>query len=691
MTSRNRTSIGIVVVFAVLAAIGGFVVREPIEAALATRAAHDIAGLDIAFDRFGHDGDAYVFDGIRTHTASGAAVARAERARVTIAGRAITIELERPVITFDPALYRDADRAVAHDAFARWHGDGSATIHVHGGSLEIASRTAGSTSAKLSFASIEGTVSAVPSGVTYDGELALVDGNESYAIVGRSRADASNTSVQHWSAAAIPLAALGSFVAASSTLHPLGGFAREIAIDDGAGLAGSLRLDGARIALGSHALGGIDGTLELVPGGIGTRHLSGTIDRVPFDAAGEVHDLRAHYAWLRDGSNDLGSLAGLATRLAGEPMLKSLRIEADAPGLAYAQYAMQGDHGPLAISVLQIDPNEPTLHLDTALAGDHIVSNGERTSAMGLRTHAVGGVNGDYFDIGRTYQPQGMLVRQGTLLRGPTDRAALAIHKDGGVTFAEFHLRGIARTPRGALPITEFNDWPPGHVSIITPDYGKELRASPATSFVGLEEIGTGKKTYRVTSVRAATSAIVPTFGIGIGPLERGAVLPRVGETISLEYRTDPSLTGVTAAIGGGPILLRGGEAYDDPHPPAPDEYDYRWPVVALARTNDARLLLVAVDGRHPERSVGMTRPEFSDTLVRLGATDAMALDSGGSVTLVSRAPGDANVTVRNVPSDNSAERWVSDALFVYSTAPAPTIVVPGATSTPLPEARPTP
>jgi hypothetical protein len=70
---------------------------------------------------------------------------------------------------------------------------------------------------------------------------------------------------------------------------------------------------------------------------------------------------------------------------------------------------------------------------------------------------------------------------------------------------------------------------------------------------------------------------------------------------------------------------------------------------------------------------------------------DAMALDSGGSVTLVARAPGDANVTVRNHPSDDSLERWVSDALFIYSSAPPPTLVAPVAASTPIPEARPSP
>ncbi|GAC1302688.1 MAG: hypothetical protein NVSMB19_12170 [Vulcanimicrobiaceae bacterium] len=682
----------IIAALAVLAAVVGFVVREPIERALVVRSANAITGLDVGFEHMARDGDAYVLDGVRVRTASGAALGTATRARVIVRDRALAIELERPHVDFDPARYRDADRGAAHDAFARWQaGAGTATIRVRGGTLSLGVPHAAGTT--LPFEAVDGTLHVTPAAVGFDGTLAFVDGAERFTIAGSTTAAATadGRPVQHWNAAAMPLRPLGAFVDAQSPLQPLGGFAREIALEDGATLGGTLRLDGARFTLGTHALAGIHGTLALRSGGVGTRHLAGTIDGLPFEAAGEIHDLHAHYAWLRDGSRDLASLGKLATTLASEPKLRSLRIEADAPGLAYAQYAMLGEHGPVAVSVLAIDPREPTLHFDTALAENHIVSGGERTSAMGVRTHAVGGVNGDYFDIGRTYQPQGMLVRDGSLLRGPTDRAALAIRKDGSVTFAEFHLHGVARTVRATLPITEYNDWPPGHVSIITPDYGKELRPTPETTFVGLEAVGAGRKTYRVTSVEAATHAITAAFGIGIGRLEKAAPLPRVGETIVLEYRTDPPLDGATAAIGGGPMLVRGGEAYDDPHAPAPDERDYRWPVVALARGSDARLMLVAVDGRHPERSVGMTRPEFADLLIRLGTTDAMALDSGGSVTLVSRAPGDANASVRNVPSDNSAERWVSDALFIYSSAPAPTIVAPAAASTPVPEARPSP
>ena len=140
------------------------------------------------------------------------------------------------------------------------------------------------------------------------------------------------------------------------------------------------------------------------------------------------------------------------------------------------------------------------------------------------------------------------------------------------------------------------------------------------------------------------------------------------------------------AGIGSGPQLLKDGAWYEDTHAPAPDERNVRWPVIAIGTMADGTLMFAAVDGRHPERSIGMTRPEFGELLRGYGMVDAMALDSGGSVTLVSRAPGNSATTVRNVPSDFDAERYVTDALFVYSSAPLGTIV-----TTPRPHVEPTP
>ncbi|MBV8584583.1 MAG: phosphodiester glycosidase family protein, partial [Candidatus Eremiobacteraeota bacterium] len=128
-------------------------------------------------------------------------------------------------------------------------------------------------------------------------------------------------------------------------------------------------------------------------------------------------------------------------------------------------------------------------------------------------------------------------------------------------------------------------------------------------------------------------------------------------------------LAGVTTAIGGGPLLLQGGKPYEDPNAPAPEERLRRFPVSGAALTAEGTLLLVAVDGRDPQSSVGLTRPEFGALMRGLGATDGMAFDSGGSSTLVARRLGDGTPSLLNAPSDG-VERPVADGLFVYSDAP---------------------
>jgi hypothetical protein len=438
---------------------------------------------------------------------------------------------------------------------------------------------------------------------------------------------------------------------------------------------GEATLSGERL----HGVRGLHGAIFVSGDAIAAPKIAGQVDGVPLDVSAEIDDFVPLASRPSKSARDFNQLARLLGGIADQANLTSIHIETTAPGVAFSRYGLTTEHGPLAVQVIAIDPHESTLRWDTALSGDRIISGGERTSAMGLRTGAIAGVNGDYFDIGRTYQPQGLLISHGEILRGPTDRMALVIHRDGNVTFGEFRLRGTLRTPRGDFPVTQLNNWPAGDVTVITPAFGKELPAAEGVTFAALEPLGTAGS-YRVESATPMSAPVPARFGLAFGPLARAQLHP--GEKVHLTFALDPPAADAVAGIGGGPLLLRDGQWYEDPHAPAPDERDVRWPVVALARLIDQSLLLVAVDGRHPERSVGMTRPEFADLLRSFKAVDAMALDSGGSVTMVSRAPGDSKVSLRNVPSDNSAERWVSDGLFLYSSAPAPGLLgVPAASA----------
>jgi hypothetical protein len=202
----------------------------------------------------------------------------------------------------------------------------------------------------------------------------------------------------------------------------------------------------------------------------------------------------------------------------------------------------------------------------------------------------------------------------------------------------------------------------------MTPVFGT-MRPAQGVTFAQLTPLDGEPHKYRVGNVAPLAEAVPATYGLAFGPLAKGP-LPHPGDIVDVEYDSIPSAHDVLAAIGGGPQLLKDGKWYEDPHPPAPDEREVRWPVIAVGRLADQTLLFFAVDGRHPERAVGMTRPEFATLMQGFGVLDAIALDSGGSVTMVARTATDPAIIVRNRPSDDDGERFVGNGLFVYSTAP---------------------
>lgn len=345
----------------------------------------------------------------------------------------------------------------------------------------------------------------------------------------------------------------------------------------------------------------------------------------------------------------------------------SLSSEFVAPGVVRGEYRLWTSIGPLHISVVGVDPHETTVRIGAALAGDHIVSHGETISAMAARTGAVAGINADYFDIGATNQPLNIVVQNGRLERTPSARATVTI-ADRSLRFGGYRFSGAVEAPSGRLPIDGVNTWSPhGGVSVFTPQYGGALPASATAALLAPASSPAPdglSGSYTATSVAPASGAPAATELAFNGP---SAV--QAGDHVTITMQTDPPLDPGATVLGGGPLLVAGGQPANDADAPAPEETNRRFPVAGIATRADGTLLLIAVDGRLPESSVGLTRPELGALMLGLGATDGMATDSGGSATLVARVLGEAAPRVLNAPSDGK-ERPVADGLFIYSDAP---------------------
>ena len=119
------------------------------------------------------------------------------------------------------------------------------------------------------------------------------------------------------------------------------------------------------------------------------------------------------------------------------------------------------------------------------------------------------------------------------------------------------------------------------------------------------------------------------------------------------------SWASVTAAVGGGPLLVRNHKAvFKTNENFAADQLMSRDARAAVGQLDDGRVILVAVDGGRPGYSVGMTTYELAQTMVRLGAVTAAALEPGKAVTAAFQGQ------VLNRPS-GKGEQPVKEALLV--------------------------
>mgnify|MGYP001263666007 CR=1 FL=1 len=348
--------------------------------------------------------------------------------------------------------------------------------------------------------------------------------------------------------------------------------------------------------------------------------------------------------------------------------------EAVGPGVSYDRWALQTPKGPLVVYITTVILTDPHVALAVATHGGGIVGQDEPLTGMADRAHAEAAINADYFDINGSGAPLNVVAIGGRFIHQPDGAAALAVGADGRVTLGPVTLRTtLADRSGSSLQVGAINDFGVNDgLSLLTPEFGGttdadlEIVLTPDTAVLG---------SYRVTGAVSDPQQLAQLAPGQVGIAARGAdAVGRLssfasGDVVTLAYDSTPQ--SIEYAVGGGPMLLQGGSLVTDAAAPAPQETDVRYPVTGAGISADgATLWLVAVDGRAPSRSIGITRPMLGSLLGALGASDAMAFDSGGSTEMAVRHLGDFDTSVVNVPSDGR-ERAIADALLVLNTAPS--------------------
>jgi hypothetical protein len=253
----------------------------------------------------------------------------------------------------------------------------------------------------------------------------------------------------------------------------------------------------------------------------------------------------------------------------------------------------------------------------------------------------VAAVNGDLYNVHKDYpgDPEGLQIMNGELVSGPsTNRVCFWIDAEGNPHRDDVRSRFQLTWPDGRTTPFCLNEARADDAAVLyTAVVGSTTRAHGGLECV-LEREGMGAwlplevgKTYtarvRKTSTTGNSALTRDTMVISLGP-KLLTQIPKVevGTVVNLTTATEPELSGIRTAIGGGPTLVRDGKVAEWPG------LRLRHPRTAIG-WNREYYFLVEVDGRQLRLSAGMTLPELADYMAKLGCQEAMNLDGGGSAT----------------------------------------------------------
>jgi hypothetical protein len=360
------------------------------------------------------------------------------------------------------------------------------------------------------------------------------------------------------------------------------------------------------------------------------------------------------------------------------------------PNVSYKRTVQFTAHGPVVLNVITA-PRPGGLYQLKPLLSNGTILGKERVTDMQKEvsgTATVAGVNGDLFNF-KDGHPSGMLM-QGRVLQSPPYRfrSSVGIGPNGKLNVQRVSFYGYWQGLGQRRPLTGLNQPPRGDgTSLFTPYWGASTPRIPGVAEAVLRPfppaVPGGELAGTVTFQRTGGGTAIPRDGAVL--LARGSQVAKLQQEATpgtqvltrLILSPDWLASGVTDALGGGPVIVRNGRAvWTAGEDFLPTQLGPRNPRTAVGQRRDGKIILLAVDGRRRGSSVGMTNWELAQAMVRLGAVTASALDAGGSTTMA------FDGKLLNRPSDPGGERPVAETLAVlysgvYAPAPALPVVSP--------------
>lgn len=336
-----------------------------------------------------------------------------------------------------------------------------------------------------------------------------------------------------------------------------------------------------------------------------------------------------------------------------------------APGLVLERIVDESI--PRRIFVLRFDPAGGRTTLDMALAGPRMPVMAT-LDEIARRHDAVAAINGDFGTSGPG-RPVHPFAVDGELIQTALQNVAMfALSRDGKRGYVGEPVPQVTISTSGGLfVIDRWNRGAPmeGEIAAFTPVSGDHDPPVGDVCAVRLMPDGAPKasrdhgvvRPYEVDALGCSVAAMQRKGGVVVaaqaGSDEAAELLSlAVGSTVKLRWTL--GWNGVYDAIGGGPVLVWGGEIVLDG---CEQSVCANAPRTGIGVTPDGTILLVVVDGRQYDWSIGPSLAEFAQIFLDLGAVRAINLDGGGSSQMI------VDGETVNRPSDGI--RGITNAVLV--------------------------
>jgi hypothetical protein len=353
------------------------------------------------------------------------------------------------------------------------------------------------------------------------------------------------------------------------------------------------------------------------------------------------------------GAVAVPALAHAATPIRGQTLM---------PGVVYSRQVDFTAHGPVVMHVIAAPRPTGLYALKPILSNDAVLGT-ERVTSMQRRSS-------DEATLASVNAGSGGLLRAGILDTAPADeRSTIGVDADGTLHVERVRLAGSWQGT-GQRRILGINESPRANrTTLYTRVWGGRTPAESSGAYAILQPFPATRPntplTATVTGYAQGGNQPIPADGAVL--VARGAQAgfltaeAPVGSRVTILLALTPSWTNVPEAVGGGPVIVRDGKPVFRSFETFSTDQLASWSArTGVGQLADGRIVLVAVDGRQPGYSTGLTNFELALTMMRLGCVTASALESGASTTMA------FDGRLLNRPSDRGGERGVAEALTLF-------------------------